>query len=231
MLLSWITLSRSLNIVTEAHDPYPDRPRNNALPLVTQQGGTLLDVGGGRGATAAKIKELGLVVRAGVIDVIRPPEENRVDFFYSGDLEGADLLQQVAHEQGPFSTILCLDVLEHLVDPWAVVRRLHDMLEPNGIIVASLPNIRNFEVLLPLVFQNKWELQDAGILDRTHLRFFVRDTAVSMMTETGLRLEKIDAVPSAGRKVALFRRATCGLLNSFTDRQYIMRLRKVAPQM
>ena len=108
-----------------------------------------------------------------------------------------------------------------------MISHLHRGLTPQGTIIASIPNVRNFTALLPLVFQNRWQLTDAGILDRTHLRFFVRDTAIELMTSSGLRLDDIRAKPSGGRKVRYFRALTAGLVNSFTDLQYLIRVRNV----
>ena len=120
-------------------------------------------------------------------------------------------------------------MLEHLRDPWSVVRLLHGGLAPGGVIVASIPNVRNFTALAPLLFRNRWRLTDAGVLDRTHLRFFVRESAVELMTSSGLVLEEVRARPSGGRRVRAFRAVTAGLMNSFTDLQYLIRVRNAGP--
>lgn len=201
--------------------------RRDAFPLVPRGGGTLLDLGGGIGATAAQLREMGYVDRAGVVDrMAQNVTTMGLDFRHAGDLEDGDFLDDVIAAEGPFDCVLCLDVLEHLRDPWAVVRHLHDALVPGGSIIASIPNVRNYKVLLPLLFRNSWKLEDAGILDRTHLRFFVRSSAVELMTSSGLVLDKIVANPSGGRAVKAFRMATLGTLNSFTDLQYLIRVRR-----
>ena len=149
-----------------------------------------------------------------------------LDFHVTANLEQADAIDAVTVEQGPFSVILCLDVLEHLSDPWSVVKRLHRTLAPNGVIVASVPNLRYFSASLPLFFLGKWDLEDAGLRDRTHLRWFVRDTAIALMTCSGLKLEEVVGKPGRGQKVLLFRALTLGLFNDFTNLQYLIRVRK-----
>ncbi len=213
----------------EVRPHYHALVHEDALPLVAAAGGTLLDVGGGTGATALRLRTMGHAQRAGVIDRVAPLTD--LDFAHAGDVEDPAFLDHVLQTEGPFQTILCLDILEHLRDPWAVVERLHSGLAPGGAIVASIPNIRNFTALMPLVLRNRWDLRDAGVLDRTHLRFFVRDSAIGLMTSSGLALEAVRAKPSGGRKVRLFRALTCGLLNSFTDLQYLIRVRNtgIAP--
>lgn len=198
--------------------------RQDILPLLPPGCGTLLDVGGGTGATAAWLRSQGRADRVGVVDRVCSAGPG-LNFAHAGDVEEPAFLQTVLDAEGPFQTILCLDILEHLRDPWAVVRRLHAGLAPGGTIIASIPNVRNFKALGPLALRNRWDLTDAGILDRTHLRFFVRDTAVALMTSSGLALEQVRAKPSGGRSVRLFRALTAGLLNSFTDLQYLIRVR------
>jgi len=201
--------------------------RQDVLGLVPAGGGNLLDLGGGTGETAALLRRLGRVRRAGVADLVAAPSDApALDFRHAGDLEDPAFLAHVIAREGPFDTILCLDVLEHLRDPWSVIADLHGGLAPGGAIIASIPNVRNFRALLPLVFRNRWTLTDAGVLDRTHLRFFVRATAVELMTCSGLALEEVRAKPSGGRRVQLFRAATLGLMNSFTDLQYLIRVRR-----
>lgn len=190
-----------------------------------EQAGNLLDLGGGVGATAAWLKGIGRASRAGVADICAGPAEG-LDFARRGDLEDPAFLSNVIAGEGPFDTVLCLDILEHLRDPWAVVAALHRGLSPGGRIIASIPNVRNYTALLPLLLRNRWTLRDAGILDRTHLRFFVRGTAIELMTSSGLRLDGVRAAPSGGRRIRLFRALTLGALNSFTDLQYLVRVRR-----
>lgn len=199
--------------------------RRDVFPFVPR-GGTLLDVGGGVGATAAALVREGVVQRAGVVDLVAPADNCDLAFTYAGDLSDGGLLERIGVEQGPFDTILALDVVEHLVDPWTLVARLHRLLRPGGSIVASIPNIRHYSAVAPLVLRGRWDLADAGILDRTHLRFFVRDTAVSLMTSSGLALDRVEGV--GGRQVTdLLNKVTFGLMRGFTMPQYVVLVRRI----
>lgn len=207
-------------------DAYHTLIRTDIFPLVPRQGGTLLDVGGGIGATAAALKREGYAARAGVVDLVsQDAAALGLDFHCSGNLERAGFLDMMARNEGPFDVILCLDVLEHLSDPWEIVRRLHGALAPGGVIVASIPNIRFYKASFPLFFLGRRNLEDSGIRDRTHLRWFVRDTAISLMTSSGLTLEKVVDKPGGGGKIRLIRALTFGVLKSFTDLQYLIRVR------
>lgn len=199
--------------------------RRDVFPFVPR-GGMLLDVGGGVGATAAALVREGVVQRAGLVDLVAPADNHNLAFTYAGDLADGELIERIGAEQGPFDTILALDVVEHLVDPWTLVARLHRLLRPGGSIVASIPNIRHYSALAPLLLRGRWDLADAGILDRTHLRFFVRDTAVSLMTSSGLALDRIEGV--GGRRLTdLLNKVTFGLTRGFTMPQYVVQVRRV----
>ena len=213
------------NSATDARTGYHNLIRRDVVQGVPKKGGVLLDVGGGIGATAAHLKELGLADRAGVVDLVERPEgAPPLDFAYNGDLTDQSLLDRIIEEQGPFTTILFLDILEHLVDPWALVKKFTPALTPDGVIVASIPNVRCLESLYPLVVKNDWTLRDDGILDRTHLRFFTRSSAIDLMTSSGLKLQQVVPLPHTGRKYRLFRKATLGFAQSLTDRQYLIRV-------
>lgn len=73
--------------------------------------------------------------------------------------------------QGPFDVVLMADVLEHLIDPWAVLKGLHKHIKTDGRILVSLPNVAFFRSRVNLLL-GRWEYQEFGLMDRTHLRFF-----------------------------------------------------------
>jgi hypothetical protein len=91
------------------------------------------------------------------------------------------------------------DVLEHLVEPAAVLRHLRRWLSDSGRILISIPNIRHESVVLPLLVEGRWEYADSGILDRTHLRFFTRDGVLKLLVDAGFELEGRIAGVQTGR--------------------------------
>lgn len=190
---------------------YHDLVRSDVLALVPENLTSVLDIGGGVGASAAALKRAEKVSKAVVVDLVASNALPEIDASYEGNLEDPDLIAKIAKEQGTFDVVLCLDILEHLSDPWSVIKAAHQLLSPNGVIVASIPNVRNYRLLGPLLFQGKFELTDSGILDRTHLRWFVKDTAIELMCSSGLTLE-IAAENISGRKHRLLNKLTFGVL-------------------
>jgi SAM-dependent methyltransferase len=201
---------------------YHDNVRHDVIQHIPRTGGRLLDVGGGVGATSAYLKAQGYVESAGTVDMVDPKHAlPTLDFAERADLEDPNALARITEVHGPFRMIIALDVLEHLVDPWTIVARLHNMLEPEGILVVSVPNVRNWRASLKLVLGNSWTYTEDGILDRTHLRFFVCQSAVDLVRSSGLAIESVKA-SKAGGKTVIFQMLTFGLFNSFTDLQYII---------
>ena len=88
-------------------------------------------------------------------------------------------------EQGPFDAILLGAVLEHLRDPATVLADLVGLLAPTGQVVISLPHVGHVDVRLMLL-EGRWDYQDEGLLDRTHLHWFTRDSIRSMLAAAGL---------------------------------------------
>lgn len=206
---------------------YHSHVRSDVFHLLPGRG-SLLDVGGGDGATAAEIKRRGLADRVGVMDAVPPADPAAVDFSYQGDIVSGALLDRAVAEQGLFDTIVTCDFLEHVADPWSLVDKLADCLKPGGLLVVAVPNIRNYHAVLPLVFKGRFDYVDAGILDRTHLRFFTRHSAAELIRRPMLDAVSFEAQRSGGRKNLLLDRMSLGLLGDFFTERFIMSARRRA---
>ena len=161
---------------------YYSKARREILPHIPTHIQTVLDIGCGTGVTCALIRSCFSSVRwMGGVEKFpdaAQQAETVLDQVWCGDLETMQFEQELA--KGSLDLILCLDVLEHLVDPWRLVERLSPLLSENGRLIISIPNIRNWKFIRNLFFKGDFHYRDAGLLDRTHLRFFVRDTAQAL---------------------------------------------------
>lgn len=196
---------------------------SEVVPLLTRPASRALELGCGDGATLARLKQRGLVGWAAGIEI----ETNAADRAHAhldqvilGNIETLDDAAIPAH----LDLILCLDVLEHLVDPWAVVRRLAARLDPGGAIIACIPNLRHLGTLLPLALNGRFDYAESGTLDRGHLRFFTRASMTDLFQQAGLALTRIEA-PVAG-KSALLDRLTLGLARDLCAYRYLLRAEK-----
>lgn len=213
--------------MVEAINEYHDRVRFDVFAIVPQQAGNLLDVGGGVGATSSELKNAGRVDRITLLDQVADACAPQVDHAFAGDLEDPALIQTAIAQCGPFDTILCLDVLEHLRDPWRAVELLGAGLKPGGSLVISVPNLNHLSVIVPLVLRGRFDLVDAGIKDRTHLRWFTRHSTIGLATGSGLKLERVQG-NIYSRKYRLANRLTLGLFERFFATQYVVRVTRSA---
>lgn len=83
-----------------------------------------------------------------------------------------------------FDLIILADVLEHLKRPDQLLTKLHKVLAPQGSVLISVPNVAHFRVRKTLL-AGRFRYTDTGILDRTHLRFFTRETLYQMVSSCG----------------------------------------------
>lgn len=204
---------------------YHDLVRADVFPMLPDQLGRVLDFGGGVGATGSALKRIGRARYVIVADRVTGQLDG-IDRTCLGDLEDRDFVKTILDENGPFDTIMALDVLEHLRDPWTTIELLRDGLTPNGVIVVSVPNVNHYQLILPLLFRGRYTLTDSGILDRTHIRWFARHGAVELMSAPGMRVEVVRPnIPR--RSSALVDKLTFGRLQRFLAEQYLIRSRRV----
>jgi 2-polyprenyl-3-methyl-5-hydroxy-6-metoxy-1,4-benzoquinol methylase len=166
---------------------YYDSDRPELVQWIPAAGARILDVGCGAGAMGAALKARGAreVVGLELIPEVAERARARLDAVLTCDL---DRLPELPWPPGSFDLICCADVLEHLVDPWRVLHHLVRWLAPDGQLIACLPNLRHESVVLSLLVDGTFRYQDAGILDRTHLRFFTLREAAALLTGAGLEL-------------------------------------------
>lgn len=202
-------------------DYYHSGIRSDVMPYVPNCD-RLLDVGGGFGRTAKAIKASGRAKTIGVWDAVAPLEDGEIEYAVRDDLNDTAAIAGFFAEHGAFDVILFLDVLEHLVDPWAVLAEFSKHVAPGGSIVASIPNIRHLSVSGKLLFADRWTYTDAGLLDRTHLRFFVRDTAIELMTLPGFTIRTVTMSPIGSRLYKVINTLTFNQFRSFFSNQYFI---------
>ncbi len=98
----------------------------------------------------------------------------------------------IPYEKESFDYILCGDVLEHLRNPSKVIKRFLPYLKSGGCFIASIPNVRHHKVIKQLLVDGRFDYKDAGVLDRTHLKFFTRDTGMDLFKRCGLEVIRVE---------------------------------------
>lgn len=159
--------------------------RDEFLNLVPQGIKKVLDVGCGKGVLGAKLKERQIEV----VGIEKNKEfymlaKDRLNQVFLADVENFNL----PYPKGYFDCLLYADILEHLTDPLVTLKNHANYLRDKGYIVASIPNIRYYKVIIRLLLGKSWDYVDAGILDKSHLRFFTLINIKELFIKAGFKI-------------------------------------------
>jgi len=210
-------------MASDVHGPYAGLVAAHGLSashrIVLEEvpdGARVLDVGCATGYLAAELARRGCVVDGIEFD----PDAARQARAHCREVVAGDLEAPATHAEvermlagARPDVVVCADVLEHLRDPWTVLAWLRALLAPGGRAIISVPNIAHWTARRALL-TGRFDYADFGLFDRTHLRFFTRESARELATRAGFAIDEerfSDApLPLESRLPALGRaRATC----------------------
>lgn len=202
---------------------YYSNVRSEITPLLPPTATRILDIGCGVGATAAWLKSRypeAYTIGVEGNSALLPQLSQNVDEPHIADLNGP------LPDVGSTDLVLLLDVLEHLIHPEAVLERVVAVMAEHATVIISLPNIAHLSVSLPLLFLGRFTYTNGGILDRTHLHFFYKESALSLARRAGLEVEKGLMSGPQGPKSSWIDRFTLGLIRGRLTQQYIFSARR-----
>ncbi|MBV9813347.1 MAG: methyltransferase domain-containing protein, partial [Acetobacteraceae bacterium] len=222
-------------------EPYPDVYNPALLDRIPLDARLILDVGCNAGALGAEYKRrnpaaryLGIEKDADCAAVAR----SRLDAVAVTDVETNPL----PFDLGPFDCIIYGDSLEHMADPWRLLRHHAAALHENGTVLICIPNVEHWS-LTERLLRGTFDYEPAGLLDHSHLRWFSWRTTRQAIAEAGLQphdvMARIFDRDAAERFVATVAPAlrTLGVdtgeyLGRAAPLQYVWRARRrVLPQM
>ena len=193
--------------------------RREIAPLLPRNATRILEVGAGAGATLKWLKSLYPLTVTTAVE-LNPALLDELKL--NADVVIIGPIEDVFAELKTYDLILLLDVLEHLPDSTQTLRRLTKLLNAGGQVIVSVPNIAHLSVSIPLLLKRRFDYQEAGILDRTHLRFFVENTAIRLLNDADLIVTKGVISGIRGPRTKLLNFLSCGLLRHHLAKQYIM---------
>lgn len=164
--------------------PFPGSSHHWALErgAALGRGLRVLDVGAGRGEVLRALLERTGGQGVAVEPAWTPPVPDGLRWLRR--LEDLD--------EGDFDLALVLDVLEHVSEPRAFLADIVARLRPGGTLLVSVPNVAHWSVRLSLL-AGRFDYAERGILDRTHQRFFTRDSLRALLLAEGLEIARSDA--------------------------------------
>jgi 2-polyprenyl-3-methyl-5-hydroxy-6-metoxy-1,4-benzoquinol methylase len=166
------------------------------LPL--NRGAAILEIGCGEGGTGDLALSEGKCGRYCAIEFCAPAAETaarKLTEVLVGDIEKLDL----PWRPETFDGLILSEVLEHLTDPWAVLRKIRPLMREGALVFASSPNVSHHSVIRMLI-HGDWSLSDYGLMDRTHLRWYTPVTYRALFESCGYMVTSISELSTFTRK-------------------------------
>ena len=211
----------NINVTEKRQEIYYSQIRTWPLIFNLKHEAKILDIGCGQGVLGKYLKDK---VAANVCGIEITTEHHNVastvlDRAILGDIESMDMTLIGTD----FNYVIFSDSLEHLVDPGTILQKTKSLMTEDGAILMSLPNVRNFRVTLPLLFRDKWEYTDEGLLDKTHLRFFTLNSITHLLHESGFKVEIFHYDLPLSSKVGILNLLTLGLFRKILTSHYFIK--------
>lgn len=177
-----------MTVASHQYNRVFDAARQDSLSLLAQHiqpGTTVLELGPATGYFTRHLHdELKCTVDAVEMDALMAEQAQQwCRKLVVGNLEQLQLAEHFS--PASYDTVICADVLEHLRDPLALLRQAIPLLNRQGQILVSIPNV-GYAGLIADLLQGEFTYREEGLLDRTHLRFFTRTSLETMLRQAGL---------------------------------------------
>ena len=156
---------------------------------LTGQGKNVLELGAASGHVTTELTKRGNRVTAVEIDISNRDLLSKVaEKVIITDLDRLDLVKKLQGEK--FDVIIAGDVLEHTTKSELILLQLQELLEEDGYVVASIPNIAHGDVRLTML-EGNFPYAESGLLDKTHLQFFTRSSVKELFNDNGFDIAEI----------------------------------------
>ena len=180
---------------------YYANERPDVVAALPRPLGRVLDVGCGAGGMAPALRAASAT---DVVGIEVEPEAAAVAAAVMDEVHVGPVEEMLDQAGDGFDTVLCLDVLEHLVTPGQVLADLRDRTRVGGHLQVSVPNARHFSLVRDLVLRGTFGYTESGHRDDTHLRWFTRRDIVALVEAAGWAVVGT-SVPPLGRSAPLHR--------------------------
>ncbi len=163
---------------------YYNSERLDLISLIPENISFLLDAGCARGIYGKSLKKFRPEIEVTGVEM-NPEMAAEAGKYYDRIFNGR--IEDFHSDRG-FDLINCGDMIEHLHDPWAVLRRFYELLSPSGFLVLSLPNAGHWTMVSDLLL-GKFEYIPVGIQCIGHIRWFTEDSIKQALMESGFAVD------------------------------------------
>jgi SAM-dependent methyltransferase len=170
--------------------PIHELHNQDLLSLIPSSSKRLIEIGCSSGAIAREFKKLapnadyfGVEIDSSYADLAKRYCNNVVVL----NIEDAD--SNFWESNADRDCWIFGDTLEHLQNPWFILKKIHDILPSGGSVVACIPNAQHWSLQAKLSIGD-FRYESSGLMDRTHLRWFTRQTIVELFEQAGFVIEE-----------------------------------------
>lgn len=216
-----LTTSGLSSLYESKAEDYFSNPRTELIDLINRNDLNILEIGCGRGDMGKVLLETGKARSLTGVELV--PQHARTAAAIYDKVHLANIEEMTFDwSAGSFDCVILGDVLEHLVDPWGLLKRLRAVLTHDGIVVSSVPNVKHLPVIANLILHDDWKYKESGVLDITHLRFFTRKNALRLFSQNGYTVEAVRPYFN-GRRYSIPHRITFGVVAGFLAERWLVR--------
>lgn len=198
---------------------------SDLVKLIPQEARFILDVGCASGLLGKKLKEetedkiiWGIKIDS---EIFKNAEKNlgSCSIGEAGEVVSKNL------NLPKFDCLIFAGILEHLQEPWKVLKKFRDYLHPQGRIICSVSNIRHYKVIKDLL-RDRWFYREDGILEEDHLRFFSLSNIKRILTICGYQIESLERKKEASSFMKVINYLLWGILDDFLTQRYLIVAKK-----
>ena len=149
-----------------------------------------------------------------------PPQEARkkLQRVIVGDVERIEF----DFPENSFDILIMSEVLEHLADPWVVLRKLYKLMKLGSIVIAGSLNVCHHAVIWSLL-RGRWRYEARGVFDATHLRWFSPSGYREMFETCGFIVAEVGPARPLNFKARLFNSLTGRRLEYLLHSQIVLK--------
>jgi 2-polyprenyl-3-methyl-5-hydroxy-6-metoxy-1,4-benzoquinol methylase len=202
---------------------YYNMLKSYIIQAIPDGSNVILDLGCASGQLGKELRRMHKLKELVGVELFAPAARQAAayyDVIHEGDVEELEL-PYIEY----FDFVVCSDILEHLRDPWSVINKINRYMKTGGILITVVPNLRYWRILRDLVLSGNFEYADAGILDKTHLRFFTKASFLNILEDNNYKVILKDMVID-GPKQSIFNKFTLGLFEDFLGSQIYVKAKK-----